>query len=153
MGDLQVLTMYLVAASTLLPQIVCLQVEQLLIKLKRRATPSKDLAILTAEALRKVPIFCHLLFSLASSWLYFFRLSRPWKVTIRRKCWRKSVPLEGIWFLHGCSQDWNVDWTFNIHRKLIAAAPSELVVGNIVRRILFIVREEYATLSQVIDLE
>jgi len=35
-----------------------------------------------------------------------------------------------------------------IGRKLIAASPSELVVGNIVRRILFIVREEYATLSQ-----
>jgi hypothetical protein len=30
------------------------QVDQLLIKLKRRQTPSKDLAILTAEALRKV---------------------------------------------------------------------------------------------------
>ncbi len=33
---------------------VWLQVDQLLIKLKRRQTPSKDLAILTAEALRKV---------------------------------------------------------------------------------------------------
>jgi hypothetical protein len=35
-----------------------------------------------------------------------------------------------------------------LFRKLVAASPSELVVGNIVRRILFIVREEYATLSQ-----
>ena len=40
-----------------------------------------------------------------------------------------------------------VEWSQvrSVGRQLIAAQPSELVVGNIVRRVLFIIREEHAT--------
>jgi hypothetical protein len=33
-----------------------------------------------------------------------------------------------------------------VHRALVNAAPAELTVGNMVRRILYIIREEYETL-------
>jgi hypothetical protein len=46
------------AIEVVFPNHLFWQVDQLLIKLKRRQTPSKDLAILTAEALRKVGLDC-----------------------------------------------------------------------------------------------
>mmetsp|Transcript_53155 Transcript_53155/g.108416 ORF Transcript_53155/g.108416 Transcript_53155/m.108416 type:complete len:376 (+) Transcript_53155:111-1238(+) len=88
------------------------QVDALLMKLKRRQLSSKDVAIETATALRKV--------------ISGTKGNNPKKLL-------EEVRAVG--------------------RKLAQASPAELTVGNIVRRVLFIIREEHANASQAASKE